>query len=397
MFSRIDALPVYAFARLDALKAQARRDGVDVIDLGMGNPDGPTPPHIVEKLVEAVRRPHTHGYSASRGVRRLREKICEWYAKRLGVELDPEREAIATIGSKEGIGHFFLAATGPGDTVAVPDPAYPIHFFAPHLAGARVLRLPAEGDACLEALEAFFADGQRIDVLLLNFPQNPSTACVGADFFARVLLLAEKHDFFVVHDYAYADLVFDGYRAPSVLEVPEAKSRAAEFFTLSKSYNMAGWRVGFMVGCEKLISALARLQSYYGYGHFTPVQVAAIAALEGPQDCVAEIRETYRRRRDALCAGLSSIGWEIPPPKATMFLWARIPENYAHLGSQGFAEKLLQEAGVAVSAGVGFGERGEGFVRMALIENEMRLRQAVRQIKTMFAQDSDKKCKRRSG
>ncbi len=388
-FQRIKRLPPYVFNIVNELKAKARARGEDIVDFGMGNPDQAAPRHIVDKLVEAAQRRDTHRYSVSRGIPRLRRAICIWYENRYGVRLDPETEAIVTIGSKEGLAHLALATVGPGDAVLVPNPTYPIHPYGFVIAGADIRHVPLmPGVDFFAELEKAIKDSwPKPKMLVLNFPGNPTTQCVKLDFFERVVAIAREHGIWVVHDLAYADIVFDGYRAPSFLQVPGAKDVGVEFFTLSKSYNMPGWRVGFMCGNPTLVNALARIKSYLDYGMFTPIQVAAITALEGPQDCVTEIRETYRRRRDVLCAGLNNLGWTVDPPKATMFVWAPIPEPYRPMGSLEFAKKLLTEAKVAVSPGVGFGEYGDGFVRFALIENEHRTRQAIRGIREMFRKD----------
>jgi alanine-synthesizing transaminase len=388
-FQRIQRLPPYVFAIVNELKAKARARGEDIIDFGMGNPDQPTPQHIVDKLCEAAQRGDTHRYSMSKGIPRLRRAISTWYKNRYDVEIDPDSEAIVTIGSKEGLAHFALATVGPGDSVLVPNPAYPIHPYGFIIAGADVRHVPLlPGVDFFAELEKAIRDSwPKPKFLVLNFPGNPTTDCVELDFFERVIEIAREHGIWVVHDLAYADIAFDGYVAPSVLQVPGAKDIAVEFFTLSKSYNMPGWRVGFMVGNPTLVAALSRIKSYLDYGMFTPIQVAAIAALEGPQDCVSEISEMYRVRRDVLCQGLNSIGWSVTPPKATMFVWAPIPEPYRELGSLEFSKKLLAEAKVAVSPGIGFGEYGDGFVRFGLIENEHRTRQAIRGIRDMFRRD----------
>jgi alanine-synthesizing transaminase len=385
-FSRIQRLPAYVFNITGEMKMKARRRGEDIIDFGMGNPDGATPKHIVDKLIEAAQKPVTHRYSVSRGLPRLRKAVCTWYKTRYDVDLDPETEAIVTIGSKEGIAHLCLAILDSNDTVVVPNPSYPIHIYGPVIAGAHVVSVPVhDGDQFLAQLEALIPRMvPRPKALIVNFPSNPTTQCVELPFLARLVEMAREYGFYLIQDLAYADLAFDGYKPPSVLEVPGAKEVAVEFFTLSKSYNMPGWRVGFMVGNTKLVSALARLKSYFDYGTFTPIQVASIAALEGPQDCVKEICENYRKRRDVLIEGLNKIGWHVPSPKATMFVWAEIPERYKALGSLEFSKLLLNEAKVAVSPGVGFGEYGDGHVRFALIENEERTRQALRGIKGMF-------------
>ncbi|WP_455234995.1 alanine transaminase [Thiogranum longum] len=389
-FPRIKRLPPYVFNIVNELKAAARARGEDIIDFGMGNPDRPPPQHIVAKLVEAAQRNDTHRYSLSRGVPRLRKAICDWYKRRYDVDLDPETQAIVTIGSKEGLAHLALATVGPGDAVLVPNPAYPIHPYGFVIAGADIRHVPVIGgeDAFFEDLEKAIKDSwPRPKMLVLNFPGNPTTQCVELEFFERVVAIASEHNIWVVHDIAYADLVYDGYTAPSILQVPGAEDVAVEFYSLSKSYNMPGWRVGFMCGNKTLVAALTRMKSYLDYGMFTPIQVAAIAALEGPQDCVKEIANIYRSRRDVLCEGLNSIGWKVEKPKATMFVWAPIPEQYRSLGSLEFTKKMLQEAKVAVSPGIGFGEYGDGFVRFGLIENEHRTRQAVRGIRDMFRND----------
>jgi len=392
-FPRIKRLPPYVFNIVNELKAKARARGEDIIDFGMGNPDQPPPRHIVDKLVEAAQRNDTHRYSVSRGVPRLRKAICDWYARRYGVELDPETQAIVTIGSKEGLAHLALATVGPGDAVLVPNPAYPIHPYGFVIAGADIRHVPlVDGIDFFAELEKAIKDSwPRPKMLILNFPGNPTTQCVELEFFEKVIAIAREHEIWVLNDLAYADLCFDGYRAPSILQVPGATDIAVEFYSLSKSYNMPGWRVGFMCGNRVLVAALARMKSYLDYGMFTPIQVAAITALDGPQDCVDAIREMYRRRRDVLCEGLNSVGWQVEKPKATMFVWAPIPEAYRHMGSLEFSKKLLQEARVAVSPGIGFGEYGDDHVRFGLIENEHRTRQAIRGIREMFRRD------RRSG
>ncbi len=389
-FQRIKRLPPYVFNIVNELKAKARKRGEDIIDFGMGNPDQPTPQHIVDKLTEAAQRPDTHRYSMSRGIPRLRKAIANWYHDKFEVFLDPETEAIVTIGSKEGLAHLALATVGPGDTVLVPNPAYPIHPYGFIIAGADIRHVPlieSEEDFFIELEKAIKDSWPRPKMLVLNFPGNPTTHCVELEFFERVVALAKEHKIWVIHDLAYADLAFDGYKAPSILQVEGAKEVAVEFYTLSKSYNMPGWRVGFMVGNPTLVAALARMKSYLDYGMFTPIQVAAIAALEGPQDCVQDICDMYKKRRDALCNGLNSVGWKVTPPKATMFVWAPIPDHYRELGSLEFCKKLLKDARVAVSPGIGFGEYGDGYVRFGLIENEHRTRQAVRGIREMFRKD----------
>jgi alanine-synthesizing transaminase len=387
-FRRLTRLPAYVFNITGELKASARRRGEDIIDFGMGNPDGATPKHIVDKLIEAAQKTATHRYSLSRGLPRLRKSICDWYKRRYNVDLNPETEAIVTIGSKEGIAHLCLAMLDDQDTVAVPNPSYPIHIFGPVIAGSKIqsIALDDTDEATLIAtLERELPRmNPRPKLLILNFPANPTTQCVDLAFFERLVPLCKELGIYVVHDLAYADLVFDGYRAPSILEVPGAKDIAVEFFTMSKSYNMPGWRIGFMVGNPKLVAALGRIKSYFDYGTFTPIQVASIAALDGPQECVAEIVANYKSRRDVLVHGLNKLGWQVEIPKATMFVWAKIPEQFRALGSLDFSKKLLIEAKTAVSPGIGFGEHGDGHVRFALIENEERTRQALRGIRHMF-------------
>ena len=391
-FRRLRRLPAYVFNITGAMKAEARKRGEDIIDFGMGNPDGATPKHIVDKLIEAAQKTQTHRYSLSRGIPRLRKAICNWYKHRYDVDLNPETEAIVTIGSKEGIAHLCLAVLDDEDTVAVPNPSYPIHIFGPVIAGSKVQSIALDGTDEASLLAKLEYELPRMNprpkLLILNFPSNPTAQCVELSFFTRVVELCKELGIYLVHDLAYADLSFDGYTAPSVMQVPGAKDIAVEFFTLSKSYNMPGWRVGFMVGNPTLVAALGRIKSYFDYGTFTPIQVASIAALEGPQDCVAEIVENYKSRRDVLVPGLNKLGWPVELPKATMFAWARIPEQYRALGSIEFSKKLLNEAKVAVSPGVGFGEHGDGHVRFSLIENEERTRQALRGIKAMFKSGS---------
>ena len=388
-FQRIKRLPPYVFNIVGELKQAARRRGEDIIDFGMGNPDQDTPKHIVDKLVEVAQRPGVYRYSVSQGIPRLRRAICKWYREHFDVELDYETEAVVTIGSKEGLAHLALAICDQGDTVLVPNPAYPIHPYGFVIAGADIRHVPITPDVDFFAeLEKAIRDSwPKPKALLLNFPSNPTTDVVDLAFFEKVVAIAKEHNIWVIHDLAYADIVFDGYQAPSILQVPGAKDIAVEFYTLSKSYNMPGWRVGFMVGNPTLVHALKRMKSYLDYGMFTPIQVAAITALEGPQECVAEIRDMYRQRRDALCNGLNSIGWTVTPPKATMFVWAPIPEPYREMGSLEFSKKLLKDAKVAVSPGVGFGEYGDDHVRFSLIENEHRTRQAIRGIRDMFRKD----------
>jgi alanine-synthesizing transaminase len=388
-FSRIKRLPPYVFNLTNELKMAARRRGEDVIDLSMGNPDGPTPKHIVDKLVEAAQRQDTHGYSVSKGIPRLRKAICDWYRRRFSVEFDPDSEAIVTIGSKEGLAHLMLATLDRGDTVLVPNPSYPIHIYGAIIAGAdiRSVRMTPGVDFIAEVERAIRELIPKPKMLILGFPSNPTAKCVELDFFERVVALAREHDMMLVHDLAYADIVFDGWQAPSIMQVPDAREVAVEFFTMSKSYNMAGWRIGFMVGNKDLVHALARIKSYHDYGTFTPLQVASIVALEGPQDCVEDIRLNYQRRRDVMVKGLHDIGWMVENPKASMYIWARIPDNYAKMGSIEFTKRLMDQAKIAVSPGIGFGDHGDDHVRIALIENENRLRQALRGVREMFRKD----------
>lgn len=388
-FPRIERLPPYVFNITGELKMAARRRGEDIIDMSMGNPDGPTPQHIVDKLVEVVHRDHTHGYSVSRGIPRLRRAIANWYGRRYGVDIAPETEAIVTIGSKEGLAHLMLATLDRGDTVLVPNPSYPIHIYGAVIAGANIRSVPMTPglDFFQEIERAVRETIPKPKMMILGFPSNPTAQCVDLSFFERIVALAREHGILVVHDLAYADITFDGYVAPSIMQVPGARDVAVEFFTMSKSYNMAGWRVGFMVGNRELVHALARIKSYHDYGTFTPIQVAAIAALEGPQDGVAQVVEQYRNRRDVLVRSLHEAGWMVDIPKASMYIWAHIPEPYRALGSLEFSKRLLAEAKVAVSPGIGFGDYGDEYVRFALIENEQRIRQAVRGIKDMFRKD----------
>src|SRR5499427_482969 len=388
-FARIKRLPPYVFNITAELKMAARRRGEDIIDMSMGNPDGPTPRHIVDKLVEAAQRPDTHGYSVSKGIPRLRRAISTWYERRYGVALDPDSEAIVTIGSKEGLAHLMLATLDRGDTVLVPNPSYPIHIYGAVIAGAdiRSVRMTRDVDFFAELERAIRESFPKPKMMILGFPSNPTAQCVDLQFFEHVVELARTHGIYVIHDLAYADITFDGYRSPSIMQVPGARDVAVEFFTMSKSYNMAGWRIGFMVGNKDLVNALARIKSYHDYGTFTPIQVASIVALEGPQECVEEHRLKYQKRRDVMVKGLHEAGWMVDNPRASMYIWAKIPEAYAKLGSLGFAKKVLKDAKVAVSPGVGFGEYGDDHVRIALIENEARTRQAVRGIKEMFRKD----------
>lgn len=391
-FPRIKRLPPYVFNIVNELKTQARARGEDIIDFGMGNPDQPTPKHIVDKLVEVAQRKDTHRYSASKGIPRLRRAITNWYAERYDVSLNPETEAIVTIGSKEGLAHFALATIGHGDSVLVPNPAYPIHPYGFVIAGADIRHVPLVPgvDFFAELVKTINDSWPPPKMLVLNFPGNPTTQCVELDFFEQIVEIAKKHQIWVIHDLAYADIVFDGYVAPSILQVPGAKDVAVESFSLSKSYNMPGWRLGFMCGNPTLIAALTRMKSYLDYGTFTPIQVAGIIALEGPQDCVREIRDMYYKRRNVLCDGLNALGWTVEKPKATMFVWAPIPEQYKAMGSLEFTKKLLADAKVAVSPGIGFGNYGDNHVRFALIENPHRTRQALQEIKKMFKKDQQK-------
>lgn len=388
-FPRIKRLPPYVFNIVNELKAAARARGEDIIDFGMGNPDQPTPQHIVDKLIESAQRGDTHRYSMSRGIPRLRKAICNYYKRRFDVDLDPEKEAIVTIGSKEGLAHLAMATVGPGDAVLVPNPAYPIHPYGFVIAGADIRHVPLREDIdfFVELDKAIKDSWPKPKMLVLNFPGNPTSQVVELEFFEKVVAIAREHEIWVVQDIAYAEIVFDDYQPISILQVEGAKDVAVEFYSLSKTYNMPGWRVGFMVGNSTLVSALARMKSYLDYGMFTPIQIAAITALDGPQDCVEEIRLMYQDRRDVLCDGLNNIGWQVEKPKATMFVWAKIPEHYREMGSLEFSKKLLLEAKVAVSPGIGFGEYGDDHVRFSLIENEHRTRQAMRGIKAMFKKD----------
>jgi len=381
-FHRMSRLPPYIFGIVNQLKMEARRRGEDIIDLGMGNPDLATPKHIVNKLIEAVKNPRNHRYSASKGIYKLRLAITDWYRNRYDVDLDPESETVVTIGAKEGIGHLVLATLGPGDVVLVPDPTYPIHAYSVVIAGGDLRSVPlmGEGDFFKRLLTATKQTWPHPKMLIVSFPHNPTTKVVDLDFFERLVEFAKDHQLMVVHDLAYADIVFDGYKAPSLLQVKGAKDIGVEMFSLSKSYNMAGWRVGFAVGNPEMLTALARLKSYFDYGVFQPIQIAAIIALNEDQTCVREIAEVYQRRRDTLIHGLKRVGWEIEKPKGTMFVWAEIPKGFQKMGSLDFTKFLLREGRVAVSPGIGFGEYGEGFVRFALVENDSRIKQAVKGI-----------------
>ncbi len=388
-FQRLKRLPPYVFAIVNSLKMEARRRGEDIIDLGMGNPDLPTPKHIVEKLCEAAKNPRNHRYSASRGITQLRVAMIEWYQRRYNVELDPETEVVVTIGAKEGLSHLSYAILGPGDAVMSPTPAYPIHPYSAILAGAEVRSIPTgRGIDFFDEMEkAFKSTWPRPKLLIINFPHNPTTECVELDFFVRVVEFAKEHRIIVVHDFAYADLCFDGYRAPSFLQVPGAKDVGVEFFSLTKSYSMAGWRVGFCCGNREIVGALTKIKSYLDYGMFQPIQIASIVTLRGPQNCVTEIQGIYESRRNTLIRGLQKAGWNVEPPRATMFVWAEIPEPFKKMGSLDFCTFLLKEAGVAISPGIGFGEGGDEFVRFALVENEHRIRQATRGIKKALSRD----------
>ncbi len=385
-FPRISRLPPYVFSIVNDLKMQERHRGEDIIDFGMGNPDQPAPKHVVAKLIEASQRDDVHRYSVSRGIPRLRRAICNWYKSKYNVDLDPETEAIVTLGSKEGLAHLAMAIVDRGDAVLVPNPSYPIHPYGFILAGADVRHVPIGPgvDFFAELESAVKNSWPKPKLLLLNFPSNPTTQCVDLAFFEKVIEFAREHQIWIVQDLAYAEIVFDGYVAPSILQVPGAKEVAVEFYTLSKTYNMPGWRVGFMVGNPVLVKALAKLKSYLDYGMFTPIQVASILALEGPQDCVEEIRMTYQNRRDVLCEGLNAAGWKVEKPQGTMFVWAPIPEPFVGMGSLEFSKQMLLQAKVAVSPGIGFGEYGDKHVRFGLIENEHRTRQAVRGIRAMM-------------
>ena len=386
VFPRIKRLPPYVFAVVDKVKIEARRRGEDIIDLGMGNPNLPTPSHIVEKLIDAAKKPHNHRYSASRGITKLREAISNWYKRRFDVEIDPDKEAVVTIGSKEGLSHLILAMIGPGDIALVPNPTYPIHCYAVVIAGGNVRSVPLteENDFFEELVKAAKATWPRPKLMIISFPHNPTTRVVDLDFFQKIVDFAKENKMWVIHDLAYADLVFDGYKAPSFLQIKGAKEVGVEFFSMSKSYNMPGWRVGFCVGNEKMIAALTRIKSYLDYGIFQPIQIASIIALNSPQDCVKETVRIYEERRDVLVDGLNRIGWRVEKPKATMFVWARIPEGYRHLGSVEFSKMLIEEAKVAVSPGIGFGECGEGYIRFALVENPHRIRQAIRGLRRVI-------------
>ncbi len=389
-FYRIKRLPPYVFSEVQALKLEARQRGEDIIDFGMGNPDQPTPAHIVDKLIEAAKNGKNHRYSASRGITRLRHAITAWYKRHYDVDLDPESEAIVTIGSKDGIAHLALALIGPGDVVLTPTPTYPIHAYSVIIAGGEVrgIELRQDSDFFDDLIRVYRQTLPRPRLLIMNFPHNPTTAVVDLEFFKKVVAFAKEHEVMVIHDLAYADLVFDGYRAPSLLQIPGAKDIGVEFYTLSKSYNMPGWRVGFCVGNREIVGALAKIKSYLDYGIFQPIQIASIIALNGPQDCVKDTVARYQRRRDELVKGLNRVGWAVDRPRATMFLWAKIPPPFLGMGSLEFSKLLLRDAKVAVSPGIGFGEGGDEYVRFALVENEHRIRQAVRGIKKALKFDA---------
>ena len=386
-FYRINRLPPYIFNIVNELKIIARKKGDDIIDFGMGNPDQKTPSHIIEKMQECSNKDAVHRYSSSKGIPRLRRAISNWYEEKFNVLIDFEDEAIVTIGSKEGLAHLALATLSQGDSVIVPSPAYPIHPYGAVIAGAEIIYINVgdDHDSFFASLDSAINNSWPTPKMLItNFPSNPTTKCVDIEFFKELVRIAKKYKVYIVHDIAYADIVFDNYKAPSLLQVSGAKDIGVEFYTLSKSYNMPGWRIGFMCGNKKLVNALSRIKSYVDYGTYTPLQVGAIAALEGPQDCVHEIRDMYKSRRDVLCNGLNEIGWNITPPRATMFVWAEIPKKYKDLGSLEFSKKLLKENNVAVSPGIGFGKHGDDFVRFSLIENEQRTKQAVRSLKSII-------------
>lgn len=385
-FARLDRLPPYVFATVNQIKMEARHAGKDIIDLGMGNPDIGTPQHIVDKLTEAAQKPQNHRYSASMGITKLRMAISSWYKRRYDVDIDPDTEAIATIGAKEGISHLILVTIRPGDVVFTPNPTYPIHPYSAIIAGGDVRGIPVGpgNDFFDNLMHATRQTWPRPKVLIISYPHNPTTEVVSIEFFEKIVDYAKEHDILIVHDFAYADLAFDGYEPPSFLQVKGAKDVGVEFFSLSKSYSMPGWRVGFCVGNKEVVGALRRIKSYLDYGIFQPIQIASIIALNGPQECVKEICDTYKTRRDALISGLQRVGWEIESPKATMFVWGRIPDKYIEMGSVEFAKMLINEAGVAVSPGLGFGEYGDEYVRFALIENNMRINQAIRGIRKVM-------------
>jgi alanine-synthesizing transaminase len=385
-FARLDRLPPYVFATVNQIKMEARHAGKDIIDLGMGNPDLGTPQHIVDKLIEAAQKPHNHRYSASMGITKLRMAISDWYKRRYDVDIDPDTEAIATIGAKEGISHLILVTIRPGDVVFTPNPTYPIHPYSAIIAGGDVRGIPVGpgNDFFHNLMQATRQTWPRPKVLIISYPHNPTTEVVDVEFFEKIVAYAKEHDIMIVHDFAYADLAFDGYEPPSFLQIKGAKDVGVEFFSVSKSYSMPGWRVGFCVGNKEIVGALRRIKSYLDYGIFQPIQIASIIALNGPQECVKEICDTYKARRDALITGLHRVGWEIDSPKATMFVWGRIPDKFIDMGSVEFSKMLIKEAGVAVSPGLGFGEYGDEYVRFALIENNMRINQAIRGIRKIM-------------
>lgn len=395
-FSRVKRLPPYVFSIVDGFKATAKEQGIDIIDFSMGNPDQATPAHIVDKLVAAASEGVNHRYSASRGLPMLRNAITHWYAKRFNVELDADTETIVTLGSKEGLAHLALAMTDQGDTIIAPNPCYPIHCFGFIIAGADICHIPLHPEEftpqafCDKLITAIEQNWPRPKAIVLNFPSNPSAICVDLDFFSEIIAIAKRYDVYIIHDFAYADLCFDDYQAPSILQVPGAKDIAVESYSLSKSYNMPGWRVGFICGNKNLVAALTRLKSYVDYGLFAPIEHAAVAALEGPQDCIDEIRDLYCSRRNLLCDGLNNAGWEVEKPKATMFVWAKIPEQFRKMGSLEFCKFMIEEAQVAVSPGIGFGEHGDEYVRFALIENQQRTITALTGIRKIL-QTSDNK------
>jgi alanine-synthesizing transaminase len=382
-FRRINRLPPYVFSIVNKIKMDARHKGEDIVDLGMGNPDIPTPKHIVDKLVEAAKKGHNHRYSASMGITRLRHAICDWYRRRFEVDLDPDEEAIVTIGAKEGLSHLVLATISPGDVAFAPSPTYPIHPYSVIIAGGELRSIPIgpDRDFFEDLLSATRQTWPRPKMLILSYPHNPTTEVVEISFFEKIVDFCKEHNIMVVHDFAYADLVFDGYSPPSFLQVPGARDIGVELFSLSKSYSMPGWRVGFCVGNPVVVGALRRIKSYLDYGVFQPIQIAAIIALNGPYDCVEEIVNIYKERRDVLVDGLNRVGWKLDKPRATMFVWAKIPDKYRYMGSLKFSEMLINEARVAVSPGIGFGEYGDDYVRFALVENPQRIRQALRGIR----------------
>jgi alanine-synthesizing transaminase len=388
-FNRIKRLPPYVFAIVNALKMEARKKGEDIIDLGMGNPDMSAPKHVIDKLCEAAKNPKNHRYSASRGIDQLRMAICEWYKRKFNVDLDPETEAVVTMGSKEGFSHLILATIQSGDVVMAPTPAYPIHPYSVIIAGGEVTSIPVgrDIDFFAEMEKAYKNTWPRPKMLIINFPHNPTTAVVeNLDFFKKIVDFAKENNIIVIHDFTYADLVFDNYKSMSILQVPGAKDICVEFFSMTKSYSMAGWRVGYCVGNKEVVAALTKIKSYLDYGMFQPIQIASVVALRGPEDCVETYRKAYESRRNELVKGLCSAGWTVEPPKATMFVWAEIPEKFKAMGSLEFAKLLLAKGGVAASPGIGFGENGEGFVRFALVENEHRIRQAVKGIKKVLCE-----------